>query len=75
VQSAEPRSHDLLQAEAVIAKLPFDILYARLDFVRVGGHLSVIEVELIEPIFSFNLVPESIVRLVNATRVSFGMRH
>ena len=73
VQSAEPLSHDLLQAEAVIAKLPFDILYARLDFVRVGSHLSVIEIELIEPIFCFNLVPESIVRLVNAIRVKFEM--
>ena len=73
VQSVEPLSHDLLQAEAVIAKLPFDILYARLDFVRVGSHLSVIEIELIEPIFCFNLVPESVVRLVNAIRVKFEM--
>src|SRR6266498_459934 len=74
VQSVEPLAHDLLQAEAVMAKLPFDILYARLDFVRVGSQLSVIEIELIEPIFSFNLVPESIMRLVNATRVKFEMR-
>lgn len=73
VQAVEPLSQDLLQAEAVMARLPFDILYARLDFVRVGGLLSVIEVELIEPIFSFNLVPESIVNLVNATRVKFEM--
>jgi len=73
VQPDKPLACDLLQAEAVIAKLPFDVLYARLDFVRVGSHLSVIEIELIEPIFSFNLVPESIVRLVNATRVKFVM--
>ncbi len=73
VQSANPLLHDLLQAEAVIDKVPFDILYSRLDFVRVGNHLSVIEIELIEPIFCFNLVPESIVRLVNATRVKFAM--
>ena len=69
VQPAAPSAHDLLQADSVIAKLPFDILYARLDFVRVNGILSVIEVELIEPIFSFNLVPESIARLVHATKV------
>ena len=69
VQSVEPASHDRAQAQAVIAKLPFDMLYARLDFVRVGDQLAIMEVELIEPIFSFNLVPESIVRLVNATRV------
>jgi hypothetical protein len=73
VQPAKPLPQDLLQAEAVIAKLPFDVLYARLDFVRVGDQLSVIEVELIEPIFSFNLVPESIGRFVNATRTKFEM--
>ena len=71
IQQAEPSRTDLLQAEAVLAKLPFDLLYARLDFVRVDGQLSIIEAELIEPIFSFNLVPESIARLVNATRVRF----
>lgn len=69
VQAANPLAHDREQADSVIAKLPFDVLYARLDFVRVDGTLSVMEVELIEPIFSFNLVPESIARLVHATRV------
>ena len=69
IQASEPQSHDLVQAEAVLERLPLDILYARLDFVRVGDRLSVMEVELIEPIFSFNLVPESIGRLVNATRI------
>jgi len=74
IQSSEPQTHDLLQAEAVLDKLPLDILYARLDFVRVAGQMSVMEVELIEPIFSFNLVPESIVRLVNATKIKFGIQ-
>lgn len=68
IQPAEPSREDRRLAEAVLAKLPFDLLYARLDFVRAGGHLAVIEVELIEPIFSFNLVPDSIARLVDATR-------
>lgn len=68
IQPAEPSHDDCLQAEAVLASLPFDLLYTRLDFVRLGGRLAVIEVELIEPIFSFNLVPESIARLVAATR-------
>ena len=72
VQVVEPSKDDLLQAEAVIAKLPFDILYARLDFVRMDSRLAVIEIELIEPIFSFNLVPESIPRLVNAVRDKFA---
>ena len=71
VQIAEPLPSDLQQAEAAMAALPFDILYARLDFVRVEGILSVIEIELIEPIFSFNLVPESMRRLVTATQIKF----
>ena len=75
IQVAEPQEGDRVQAETVLSKLPFDILYARLDFVRVDGRLSIIEVELIEPILSFNLVPESIMRLVNATGIKFGMRH
>ena len=73
IERAEPRPQDLAQAEAVMDKLPFDLLYARLDFVRVKGQLSIIEVELIEPIFSFHLVPESITRLVNATRIKCGL--
>jgi glutathione synthase/RimK-type ligase-like ATP-grasp enzyme len=73
IQPAAPSPQDLSQAEAVIAKLPFDLLYARLDFVRVAGQLSVIEVELIEPIFSFNRVPDSIARLVRATQARFEM--
>ena len=55
-----------------IDRLPLDILYARLDFVRVGDQFSVREVELIEPIFSFNLVPEGIERLVSATTIKLG---
>ena len=73
IQPAEPQPRGLSQAEAVMAKLPFNVLYARLDFVRVDGQLSVIEVELIEPIFSFSLVPESIERLVSATLAKFQM--
>ena len=72
IQTAEPQSHDLLQAKAVLDRLPSDILYARLDFARVGSQLSVMEIELIEPIFSFNLVPESIERFVNATRIKLA---
>jgi glutathione synthase/RimK-type ligase-like ATP-grasp enzyme len=71
VHAVEPLARDLWQAEAVLAKLPFDLLYARLDFVRAGNDLAIMEVELIEPILGFNLVPESVVHLVNAIRVKF----
>jgi len=67
IRPVEPQAGDLLQAEAVMAKLPPDLLYARIDLIRVDGQLAVIEVELIEPIFSFNLAPDSVARLVNAT--------
>lgn len=68
IQAVAPLPSDLRQAEALMDKIPHDVLYARLDFVRVGGRLSVMEIELIEPIFSFHLVPESVARLVEATR-------
>lgn len=71
IQQAEPDPNDVLHAQAVMDRLPFDLLYARLDFVRVDGQLAVMEVEFIEPIFSFNLVPESITRLVNATGMKY----
>lgn len=68
VELAEPQPRDRRQAEAILEKLPFDLLYARLDLVRVNGALSVMEVELIEPILSFHLFPEGVERLVNATK-------
>lgn len=75
VQPAEPSRQDLMQSDFAISKIPYDILYARLDFIRVNGILAVIEIELIEPILSFNLVPESIARLVHATRVKADEYH
>ena len=67
IAPAEPSAADRRAAAAVLDKLPFDVLYARLDFVRHEGRPAILEVELIEPIFSFNLVPDSIGRLVEAT--------
>jgi hypothetical protein len=68
VELADPAPRDLLRAGAAIQRLPFDNLYARLDFVRVDGQLCVLEVELIEPIFDFRLVPQAIPRLVSAVQ-------
>jgi hypothetical protein len=73
IQVVEPQPNDLMQATSVLDRLPADLLYARLDFVRVQGRLAVMEVELIEPIFSFGLVPESVMRLVQATKISSGL--
>ena len=66
IQRSEPGTTDRAQAEVVVAQLPFECLYMRLDFVRLAGQLVVSEVELIEPILSFNLVPEGITNFVQA---------
>ena len=47
--------------------MPFDLLYSRLDLVRLDGQLAVMELEFIEPILSFDLVPEAAGRLAEAT--------
>jgi glutathione synthase/RimK-type ligase-like ATP-grasp enzyme len=67
VEITEPAPRDLLQAETIMERLPFDTLYARLDLVRVNNNLAIMEVELIEPILSFNLFPEGVENLVRAT--------
>ena len=70
VVRADANVSDLQQAEAIIARLPVEHLYARIDFVRLNGRLAIMEVEMIEPIFSFGLVPESVDRLVTAVKNS-----
>jgi glutathione synthase/RimK-type ligase-like ATP-grasp enzyme len=58
---------DLAQAEAILSALPFNLLYARLDLVRVDGRLAVMELELIEPILYFDHAPGQVERLAAAT--------
>jgi glutathione synthase/RimK-type ligase-like ATP-grasp enzyme len=74
VELAEPSPEDVRQAEAILASLPFDLLYARLDLVRVGGRLSVMELELIEPMLYFNLAPHAAARLADACELRAGTR-
>lgn len=66
IQSIKPHKDDLQQADTILAKIPFDLLYARLDLVRMGDRLAVMELELIEPILYFKLAPKAIERLVSA---------
>ena len=72
IELTEPLRDDLLQAAAMLAKLPFDLLYARLDLVRMDGHLAVLELELIEPILYFNLAPQGVGSLISATLSRLG---
>jgi glutathione synthase/RimK-type ligase-like ATP-grasp enzyme len=66
IERVEPRRDDLLQVEAMLERLPFELLYVRLDLVRIEDHLAVMELELVEPILYFNLAPQGVSRLVNA---------
>ena len=63
----EPSDRDRRRAAEVMDAVPHDSLYARLDFVRVAGELAIMEVELIEPILSFDLAPTAADHLVDAT--------
>jgi len=66
VAYAEPRADDRRQVEAMLARLPWDLLYARLDVVRLGGRLVVMELELIEPMLYFDRAAGSAARLASA---------
>jgi glutathione synthase/RimK-type ligase-like ATP-grasp enzyme len=72
IERVESRPEDLLQAETILARLPFDLLYARLDLVRIDGRLAVMELELIEPILYFNLAPHGVGQLVDSSLSRLG---
>jgi len=61
-----PAQADVRQAAAILADLPFDPLYARLDLVRVDGRLAIMEAELVDPILYFQHAPEGAARLAAA---------
>ena len=66
VERAEPSEDDQRQVAAMLQTLPFELAFARLDLVRVGGRLAVMELELIEPMLYFEFAPEGIARLARA---------
>ncbi|MET0934041.1 MAG: hypothetical protein ABWX56_10025 [Mycetocola sp.] len=73
VLSVVPPADDIRQADDILAAVPYDLLYARLDLVRVDGQLAVMELELIEPILYFSLAPECVDRLATAVIARDGM--
>jgi len=66
VEPAQPRPDDRSAVDAIQKSLPFDLLYARLDLVRVGSQLSVLELELIEPMLYLGTSPSAASRFVAA---------
>jgi len=63
IESAQPSPRDLSEADAIRGSLPLDLLYARLDLVRVGDRMSVLELELIEPMLYLDMSPSTARRL------------
>lgn len=59
LELADASDEDMTAAGTIYSALPQDLLYARLDLARVGGSLAVMELELIEPVLSFDLMPEA----------------
>lgn len=66
VLRVDPTPDDIRQARDVLGALPYELLYARVDLVRVDGRLAVMELELIEPLLYFTLAPERVERLAAA---------
>ena len=58
---------DAAAVQSMLARLPYDLHYARVDVVRVDGRLTVLELELIEPMLYFGLAPGSAERFADAT--------
>jgi glutathione synthase/RimK-type ligase-like ATP-grasp enzyme len=65
---------DAAQVAAMLSRLPFDLLYARVDVVRLGDHLCVLELELIEPMLYLDLAPGSAGRLADSTVARFDAK-
>jgi glutathione synthase/RimK-type ligase-like ATP-grasp enzyme len=63
---ATPAAADARQAAAILAALPHEPLYARLDLVRVDGRLAVMEAEVVDPILYFQNAPDGARRLAAA---------
>ena len=66
MEGVAPTLREREEADAIMGRLPFSPLYTRLDLVRVDGRLSVMELELIEPILYFDFAPEGAGKLADA---------
>ncbi|GAA1945366.1 ATP-grasp domain-containing protein [Agromyces allii] len=67
VERADAAADDVAQIASMLARLPFDLLYARFDVVRLDGRLAVLELELVEPMLYLDREPGSAGRLADAT--------
>ncbi|WP_448004132.1 ATP-grasp domain-containing protein [Agromyces bauzanensis] len=63
---------DLTDVDDMLARIPFDLLYARLDLVRIDGRLAVLELEVIEPMLYFDRASGAVDRLARAALARIG---
>ncbi|MEO5907019.1 MAG: hypothetical protein ABIQ11_09845 [Saprospiraceae bacterium] len=66
IEIFQPSADDLQQVDAMIKNIPFELLFARMDVIRLENKLVVMEIELIEPILNFKLAPSAVDDMVNA---------
>ncbi|RXZ43569.1 ATP-grasp domain-containing protein [Crenobacter cavernae] len=60
VHDYTPSAEEIAFAEAAVAAVPFDVLYARVDAVRDNdGRLALMELEMVEPELFFRFHPEA----------------
>ncbi|MFC3626269.1 RimK family alpha-L-glutamate ligase [Vogesella amnigena] len=60
VHRYEASADEILFAEAAVAAVPFDVLYARVDLIRDNdGALAIMELEMIEPELFFRFCPSA----------------
>ncbi|RXZ46394.1 hypothetical protein ESP57_15915 [Agromyces fucosus] len=74
IEVSDVADSDVAEVQAMLTRLPYDLLYARVDVVRVHGRLAVLELELIEPMLYFGLAPGSAARFAEATLLRFERR-
>jgi len=68
VEPVRPSDHLIAQAASTLAAAPVACLYARVDACEVGGDLTLMELELIEPALFFREDPGACGRFIDALR-------
>jgi glutathione synthase/RimK-type ligase-like ATP-grasp enzyme len=59
IQKLEPDQELLTVSQNLVNKIPFDLLYGRVDLARFDGQLVLMELELIEPSLYFRTNPQA----------------
>ena len=66
IESFQPPIKLIELGATILSKIPFELLYARVDFVEYRNQTCVMEIELIEPSFYFRFSPNAVQKFANA---------